>query len=167
MTDSLTQLVTLLEKLKTVSPCTRVTLVSHSSSNDAFMRVWMEMFEMILSNYRNIYGMPIMIFKLSGSRVYGAWGRLALNMLKDNISAGSIVQRRWLYIEDVVASLSLAMQREVDCTVTHLLLTADRNPGVVGRHSRQHDLNRLGTAVEDTLKWAACIVQNTERTQFF
>ena len=123
-TRYLKEFVVLLETLKTISPCTRLVLASlsrppspgHVTSHDSHMtalQAWVKSYELTVSTYHHLYGLPITILRTGG--VYGPWSDTALELH----SSGEHTHMCW-YIGDVVKAFQSVLQLETDCDVLDL-----------------------------------------------
>ena len=136
---SLHNFVALLETTKTVSPDTRLTLVSVSKSvgnelevvvpmgkNISLLETLVGAFELTLSTYHTLYHIPFSVIRLKG--VYGPWTNNGLSTDSANLVG--------CFIDDIVATLQLALALHSKCVVLDL--------GSCGGESSTHALGILG-----------------------
>ena len=135
----LSEFVTVLEELRQTSPCTKVVLVTESASSsvrphDSHMippnghmtikQGWMRTFELMLSTYHNLYGLPITLFSVGGT--HGPWSHISLDLQNQlNNQGNTLSTNEWSelipklcwYVEDVMDTLLKAMSSQKDCIV--------------------------------------------------
>ena len=134
--SALHDFVALLETVKTVSPDTRMTLVSVSKSvrnelevvapsgkNISLLETLVGAFELTLSTYHTLYQIPFSVLRLKG--LYGPWTH-------NGLSANPV----GCFIDDVVGSLHLALSLNSKCVVLDF--------GACDGESSQHALGMLG-----------------------
>ena len=111
MSDALAHFITILEVVRSISPCTQVTLLSktdnHQSDSevhDSMMQSWLSTFEHMLSAYHHYHKFPISIFRVHG--VFGPWDESVLDIyfeMGKNESRG--MESKCWYIDDVMEIL--------------------------------------------------------------
>ncbi len=118
------EFVKLLELTHKRSPCTEVMLISDLTETPALHRTWTDTFELLLSSYHSVYGVPMTILRVGG--VYGPWSDAALSWYHTLASDGHTTGSRRLelcwYINDVVDILyrAIARSHRTNCEVFDL-----------------------------------------------
>lgn len=155
MSQSLVEMVSLLEALRRLSPCTRVVLVSrsqhwHGDRTSATFLAWMETFELLVSTYHNIYDTPVGVFRLSG--LHGPWGREALRLHHIHgrgTNLGDLVPSHCWYVRDVVGRILEFVRSSGSCEV------AEMEPCTRQTEPAKADIGGQGLAnLQASLGWA-------------
>ena len=102
----------LLEKLRSVSRCTRVLLVcpsasSHYGQHSSIEESLVSMFEVTLGVYHYLYKIPITVLRMGG--VYGPWSQLALDLATGQAVHAEACRFCW-YTPSVVRAVHRALQ---------------------------------------------------------
>jgi len=111
MSDALTHFITVLEVVKSFSPCTQLTLLSKADIHhitgevgESMLQSWFSTFELMLSAYHHFHKFPISIFRVHS--VFGPWDESVLedySKMGGNESYG--MENKCWYVDDVMEVL--------------------------------------------------------------
>ena len=172
MSQSVEELVLVLESMRRISICTRVLLVSHSKSIPDSITpltgirhrwlnylLWVETFELVMSTFHNLYRIPMGIFRLGG--VHGPWGHEALrNHLRhteNRVTLLEIAVDYCWFVDDVVSSFVHFMERpEKDCLTFDLRHCATKHSA--GNVNSGPLFNKAVVKLKTSLEWAESFI---------
>ncbi len=124
LSDYLRYFVTILEAVRESSPCTKIVLISetesksHHAAQRSWAKSWITTLELVLSNYRYYYEIPITIVRVHS--VFGPWDENVVKHVMESRSKDPQMGGNCWYVDNVMAVIVGAIQSTKKCQLVHL-----------------------------------------------
>ena len=164
MGKSLEGLVSVLEVLKEITPCTKIVLLSLSRTDRSEVTsAWTKTLELLIATYHKNYHIPMSILRLSSS-MHGPWGTAALNIhnliTAESARFSAIAGDYCWYIRDVVRLVSEVIKQPESCLILELEECLGKNdPTKPNSEVNPISKKEIGD-LEKSLKWAVAYESN-------